>query len=332
MTTLEQHWRTFTWVSALLLLPSLVFRLLVYVRRVCYKVGFFNSKKSTIPVVVIGNITAGGTGKSPTVSALALLLLKHGYRPGIVSRGFGGTACSTPTLITEKTDVAQVGDEPYLHFLKTGVSVVVDKNRPAAIQFIQEKTPCNIVLSDDGLQHYPMARDIEIATIDGECELGNRLLHPAGPLREPASRLKSVDFVISKNKSSYTNDSFSLKPLRFVSTSDNAITLDLNAFSGSEIHAVAAIARPQSFFDSLRKYDIKVIEHAFPDHYFFSKSDLAFGDSIPIVMTEKDAVKITYFNISNAWVMQVGVEFHSDFSQRLLDRIKSLNNAQSTDV
>ena len=253
--------------------------------------------KLSVPVIIVGNITLGGTGKTPLVIYLANALQEQGFKPGIISRGYASQAKSFPYLVTETSLVEEAGDEPYLIAKNTRCRVIIDPKRPRGAQALIDDHGCDVIISDDGLQHYALARDVEIVVIDGKRGLGNENCLPAGPLREPPLRLKEVDFVVMNGEDSkghfahYQPITMHLKPGQCTCLLTNK-TVDIK---GKTVHAVAGIGNPQRFFDTLRELGADVIEHAFPDHYTYFPEDLRFEGDHLIVMTEKDAVKCQAF-------------------------------------
>ena len=302
-----------------LLLPlSGIFWLLIAVRRCLYQLGLLGTHESPVPVIIVGNITAGGTGKTPVTIWLARELCARGFSPGIVSRGYGGSKASTSMRVDGASDPAVVGDEPVLIAKRTGCPVVVDANRVRAAEMLVDDG-ANLIIADDGLQHYRLARTYEICVIDGSRGLGNRHLLPAGPLRETLSRLNEVDQVLvngSLRQGAETLSVVEQNAIEFelaatqVSRLNGSLTRSIAGFAGTTVHAVAAIGNPDRFFDLLRAHDIQVIEHALPDHAKVSRKDLNFGDGFDILMTEKDAVKITGSASDRLW--QVPVELQMD--------------------
>jgi tetraacyldisaccharide 4'-kinase len=263
-----------------------------------------------VPVVVVGNITAGGTGKTPLTIALVEALRARGWRPGVVSRGYGGQQVDRPRLLDERDTPREVGDEPCL-IRQSGVPVAVGRNRPAAAQLLIA-AGCNLVIADDGLQHYRLARDVEICVIDGVRRFGNARLLPAGPLREPLERLGSVDFRVCNGGEAEAGE----VPMRLpgdtaVSLVDASANRPVSDFS--VVHAVAAIGNPSRFFDSLRAHGLQPIEHPFADHHPFTAADFAFGDDLPVLMTDKDAVKCAGFAQAGWWRVPVRAELPLSF-------------------
>lgn len=296
--TLNTIWYKKHFISYLLLPFSWCFSLIVFIRRVLYKIGLLKSYSLSAPVVVVGNITVGGTGKTPLVIYLANLLKEKGYRPGVISRGYGGKNNSSVQVVDQYSNANEVGDEPLLIFKRTQCPVYVCQNRVNAAKSLLDNTGCNVIISDDGLQHYALHRDVEIAVIDEIRQLGNGLLLPAGPLRESKARLKSVDFIISNGKD------MKLIPDTICSLNNQNNKLTIDSIKDN-VRAVAAIGYPQRFFDTLRSLGVEFSEHAFPDHYQFKLSDFNFNKNDMIIMTEKDAVKCFNLNIENAWYLLV---------------------------
>lgn len=305
------------------LLPlSWLFGLCVMLRRCCYRIGIFKVERVSAPVIVVGNITVGGTGKTPFVIWLADWLRTQGYKPGIVSRGLGGkTAHRVPRRVRENDSAEQVGDEALLLTRRTQCPMVICTNRAAAARELLAHTDCDIVISDDGLQHYGLARDIEIVMIDGERRFGNGCLLPAGPLREPVTRLKDVDMVIV-NGSDAKELTMQLELQEVARISAKRVIRGAELSLTTTIHAVAAIGNPERFFQTLRRAGFTVIPHAFPDHYRYQPADLIFNDDLPIVMTAKDAVKCEAFATDNMWCAEVTTKVDERIPELLKEKIK----------
>jgi tetraacyldisaccharide 4'-kinase len=290
-------------------------------RRGLFRIGGLRSVRLPAPVVVIGNISVGGTGKTPLTIAVAAALRARGYRPGVVSRGYGGSQ-REPLLLGEAPDPAQVGDEPCL-IRASGVPVAVGRDRPAAARLLLD-AGCDVLIADDGLQHYRLARDVEICVIDGARRFGNRRLLPAGPLREPLSRLQRVDLRVCNGGVAEPGE----YPMQL--RGNDAIALDggctqaLAGFRGQRVHAVAAIGNPRRFFDSLRAAGVEVIEHAFADHHGFVPADLDFADGLPLLMTDKDAVKCRRFARPGWWRVPVQAHLPAAFYEVLGERLDGL--------
>src|SRR5690348_2228143 len=281
-----------------------LYRAITRVRRALYRRGWKRSERLPVPVIVVGNITAGGAGKTPLVIALVEALRERGFRPGVVSRGYGGSA-QAPMLLDDNPDPRVVGDEPALVRLRTGAPVAIGRDRPRAARLLLQ-TGTDAVIADDGLQHHALARDVEICVVDGARRFGNARLLPAGPMREPLSRLSEMDFIVCNGSEPRAGEiPMHLQAGAVFALRDPASTRALESFSGRRAHAVAGIGHPARFFAMLRGHGIEVIEHPFADHYAYSPSDLAFGDGLPVLMTEKDAVKCRSFAGENTWVVPV---------------------------
>ncbi|NII10912.1 tetraacyldisaccharide 4'-kinase [Oleiagrimonas sp. C23AA] len=299
-----------------------LYRGLSAVRLALYRCHWLTSQRLPVPVLVVGNISLGGTGKTPLVIALVQWLREQGWQPGVVSRGYGGKH-QVPELLDASPDPVRVGDEPCLIRERTGARVAVGRDRATAAQLVIE-AGADIVLTDDGLQHYRLQRDLEICVIDGSRRFGNGWVLPAGPLREPVSRLRSVDFRVCNGGMNQSGEVLMrllgdvAQPLR------EGAPRGVREFAGRRIHAVAGIGHPQRFFDTLRVQGIDVIEHAFPDHHAYTVHDLAFGDDLPVLMTEKDAIKCQAFAQDHWWSVPVRAVLPEDFYRLLGERLKAL--------
>ncbi len=277
-------------LTAWMLSPlALLYHCIVSVRKALYHYGLCKTTKLSVPVIVVGNVTVGGTGKSPMVGWLADYLQSQGFKPGIVSRGYGGSLNKQPTLVTTEHHAHEVGDEALMLFQKTHLPVVVCRDRVAAGQHLLSQTHCNIIISDDGLQHYALDRDLEIIMVDGKRRFGNGWCLPAGPLRELKSRCKKTPWVV------YTNDDkapyhLQLKPSALLHQGQS---IPLEQLHNKTVHAVAGIGHPERFFETLRSLGASVIEHPMPDHHQFTAKDVQFNDEYWVVITAKDAVKCT---------------------------------------
>lgn len=297
-----------------LLLPlSGLYWLLISARRALYRAGLFRRHRAAVPVIVVGNITAGGTGKTPVTIWLARELRDRGFAPGVVSRGYGGSRSGTSMRVDAASDPQVVGDEPVLIARRAGCPVVVDADRARAAEMLAAEG-VNVIIADDGLQHYRLERSYEICVIDGARGLGNRRLLPAGPLRETIDRLCEVDQVLING--SLDGDGSDLTTVEQngiefqlaaaeVSRLDGSLTRPIDRFSGKTVHGVAAIGNPRRFFNMLRAHGMQVIEHAFRDHARLRRSDLEFGDDFDVLMTEKDAVKIDAAVPARYWAVPV---------------------------
>lgn len=305
------------WLFALLLPLSALFAILVYVRQLAFRTGVAGAQQLRRPVIVVGNISVGGTGKTPLVIWLAALLQSRGYRVGIVTRGYRGNSRHWPRAVASSTAPLEVGDEPVMLALRTGAIVVAGPDRVAAAALAIDQG-ADVILSDDGLQHYRLRRDVEIAVIDGHRALGNGMLLPAGPLREPASRLNCVDLIVRTQRASAALAAPSVAAARSVTAKMrlvDAVSLltgerrGLDVFVGSSVHALAAIGNPQGFFTALREQGIQSTVHALPDHATLTPRDIRFDDDAPVLMTEKDAVKCREFADHRHWAVRTELEF-----------------------
>lgn len=322
------HWYKRS-VPAFLLLPlSAVFRALAALRRWLYRMGVLSTVSLSVPVIVVGNIAVGGSGKTPVVQWLVQLLRDAGYRPGVVSRGYGGNL-QGECLVGDGSTAVEVGDEPLLLSRTCACPVAVGRNRPAAAQLLIE-AGCNVVVADDGMQHYRLARDIEIAVLD-PATLGNGWLLPAGPLREPLSRLSGTDLVIAHGRLS-ESVSAAVAPVPCASMHlhgsglqalhDPDVRRELSDFAGQTVHAFAGIGRPERFFEQLRRAGLKVIEHAFPDHHVFVEHDFDEARHAIKLLTAKDAVKCQTFGLEDAWVLPVSAVIEAVAADRILEKLK----------
>jgi subfamily B ATP-binding cassette protein MsbA len=324
---LEKAWYNRSYWLWLLWPLSLVTKKVSELRLKKFLTGKTKSWKANIPLIVVGNIVAGGTGKTPFVIWLSKKLLDLGYKPGVISRGYGGKAKKYPLVMEDSTRVRMSGDEPKLIYQNAKVPVYVSPNRVAAAKQMIEETDCNVIISDDGLQHYQLNRDIEIVIFDGSRGIGNELCLPAGPLREPVKRIESVDFIVSSNKSLSKqgineNAIMKYKATEWVRLSDQK-KVTLNSWPlGKVIHGVAGIGNPSKFFTTLKELNFKVIEHSFPDHYQFTEDDLTFSEKLPIVMTEKDAARCHKIQVKNIWVLKIEAELPDEFALQLVNEIK----------
>lgn len=323
---ITKHWyqRRLTWLTFLLLPFSWLFRLIVSLRRYAFQRGLLQSYRLPVPVIVVGNMTVGGTGKTPCVIWLAQFLRAHGWRPGIVSRGVGGVRQVTPHWM-EQTDLpAVVGDEALLLLRKTHCPMVIGVDRVAAAHELLKRANCNIIISDDGLQHYRLARDIEIVMMDGDRRNGNQQLLPAGPLREPLSRLKNATYQVVTNGGASDKYALSLVPLDLVSVTDPSQIHSLKSFPYQSVHAVAGIGHPLRFFNQLAALGFKTTTHRFPDHHSYQREELVFTDDRPIIMTEKDAVKCRTFADNRYWCLRVTARISDAFEKDLLQTLSNL--------
>lgn len=323
-------WRTRGLWATLLLPLALLFARLAGLRRALYRWGVLRVVKLPVPVIVVGNIAVGGSGKTPVVDWLVRELRIHGYRPGIVSRGYG-SAINGVAVLPAHPDAAIHGDEPALLARLTGCPVAIGADRPAAASALLEAHPeCDVIVSDDGMQHYRLARDIEIAVVD-EATLGNRHLLPAGPLREPASRLRGVDLVIAhgalapKTKHCLpATGSFAMRlsGQDFIALDGSGMRCSAADLARRPVHALAGIGRPERFFEQLRSMGLDVVEHPFPDHHGFVPEDLDFAPGAPKVLTSKDAVKCASFAPAGTWEFPVSAQIDAGAAEIILEKLR----------
>ena len=310
-------------VTRLLVPLALLFGLAAFARRALYRMRLLQVSRVGVPVIVVGNITAGGSGKTPLVLWIVEHLCSARWRPGIVSRGHGGRIASRgepPAEVSAGSDVAVVGDEPLLLARRAQCPVWVGADRVAACRALLTQHPeCDVLVLDDGLQHYALAREVEIAVIDAR-GFGNGHLFPAGPLREPVSRLAAVDAVVCNGDSNAANmkgHTMRMEGREFVRLSDRSRASGAAGLGSKRVHAVAGIGDPPRFFRHLEALGFEVVPHAFPDHHAYTAADLAFGDRLPVVMTEKDAVKCTGFAEPHCWMLPVRAELDAAFGPML---------------
>ena len=304
------------WMRALVPL----YRLLYLLVRLPYALGLRRPAQLPLPLIVVGNLTAGGTGKTPLVMALIGALRARGFNPGVVSRGYGGSA-SAPTLLDEAPDPRVVGDEPALIRRRTGAPVAVGRDRVVAAGLLQG-SGIDVVIADDGLQNPALCRDIGICVVDGQRRFGNGRLLPAGPLREPTARLGKVDFVVCNGGSAQPGEiPMRLQPDLAMPVGHAGSPRNLASFAGGQVHAVAGIGNPQRFFASLRECGLDIIEHAFADHHVFTAGDFAFADALPVLMTEKDAIKCRELADQRLWQVPVDAEIPASFFDAIAQRL-----------
>ena len=277
-------------------------------------------------MIVVGNITSGGTGKTPLIIYLANELKKNGYRPGIISRGYGSKTEGVME-VSQKSDVAEAGDEPMLIQKHTHLPVFVSKDRVLAAKALVKKyAKTDVILSDDGIQHYRLRRDLEVLVIDGTRKFGNGYLLPAGPLREFRSKLKTVDAIVCNHKK-VIDGSYLMKYTGhlLINLKTNK-KIHLNNLSLKNIHAIAGIGNPDRFFDYLKTFNIVFNSSTFQDHYKFSKKDFRDMNDKNIIMTEKDAVKCQQFSRNNFWYLPVIAEVDSKFTDVILKKLRYINH------
>lgn len=326
---LEDAWYKEMYLSIWLVPLSMIYVDVVRLRRFLYRKNLLTSVRLPVPVIIVGNITVGGTGKTPLVVWLVAFLRRQGFKPGVISRGYAGDGEQVIQRVTETSNAAEVGDEPLLLARRCACPVVIGADRPAAARHLLAENDCDIIVSDDGLQHYALQRDIEIAVIDGQRRFGNLYCLPAGPLREPPERIKQVDLVA-------VNGGNNMEPgeYRMECRGDRLINLvsgeqkPLADFVGLACHAVAGIGNPSRFFAALQAAGLNCECLAFPDHHPFTAADLNFKDGQAVIMTEKDAVKCSGFADSHHWYLPIDAELPEAFSEELLTLIEDKIHGQ----
>ncbi len=324
------HWQTKTMASTLLLPLSWLYCLLVGARRLAYRSGVLRTQRLPVPVIVVGNLTVGGTGKTPLVIWLADLMRAHGWRPGIVTRGYGGRQTHWPVPVTPDSDPALVGDEPVLLARRSGCPVAAGPDRAADAHMLLRDHGCDLIISDDGLQHYALERDIDIAVVDGVRRYGNQRCLPAGPLREPLSGLHRVHARVTNGNPLEGEIGMQLEAdaLHNLGTGQ---TLAVSAISThGPVHAVAGIGHPARFFQQLRRLGVEVIEHAYADHHPYVAADIAFPGNTMVIMTEKDAVKCRAYAQAHHWYLAVSARPEPRLASLILNLLEEKRRGQKT--
>jgi len=298
---------------------SAVYRGLARLRRTAYQRGWRPTVEAAVPVIVVGNVSVGGTGKTPFVIWLADQLKQRGRKVGIVTRGYRGKGTEWPRAVAADSDPEEVGDEPVLLARRTSCPVVAGPDRVACVEALLEHTRVDVVLSDDGLQHYRLARAFEIAVVDGARGMGNGLCLPAGPLREPPSRLQEVDAIVVNgtgwgHAGVFRADAVVTKVYHLKDGAERT----LESFRGKPVHAVAGIGNPQRFFDLLLDADLDVESHPLEDHAEITLDELTFDAPGAVLITEKDAVKCEHLKANGVWCVVVDFKFDADSASRLM--------------
>ena len=325
-----KFWYESSPLGALLAPLGWLVALFAVMRRGAYRLGMRRSWQVGCPVVVVGNLSVGGTGKTPLVIAIARLLARHGLRVGVVCRGYRGTASRWPRKVRPDSDPGRVGDEAVLLARRTGSPVAAGPNRIAAARILVRRAKCDVILSDDGLQHLRLDRDVEIVVVDGVRRHGNGRCLPAGPLREPLSRLDSVDLVVVNGVANPGELEMGLVPGHAVNLVDANMTRPLDSFAGSPVHAMCAIGHPERFFRTLEANGLTIVRHSFPDHDPFQESEIRFPDDAPVLMTEKDAVKCERFAGERHWYVPVEAVISAELEARLLALLRARGVAVGT--
>jgi tetraacyldisaccharide 4'-kinase len=335
------HWLRVTPLSVVLLPVSWLFAAATAARRALYRAGLLETRRVPVPVIVVGNLVVGGAGKTPLVLDLVARLIEAGHNPGIVSRGYGGTARGTAkeaTPVHAQSDPAVHGDEPVLLAQRSGAPVWIGRDRAqAAAMLLRAHPECDVIVSDDGLQHYRLARDIEIAVEDDRGH-GNGLLLPAGPLREAAGR--RVDALVINGEIGARRRApiesgggpvfrMTLEPDGFYGLHDRKRPVPKEDLAGKRLHAVAGIGNPERFFRLLDDMGLRAHEHTFPDHHRFSASDLEFSDCDAVLMTEKDAVKCERFARGDLYALRVRAKLDPSFHEFVLTRLRRAHDGRA---
>ena len=333
MPLLEYFWYRLRPVHLVLIPLSVLFGTFAALRRAAYRLGWLHSEHVGIPVIVVGNITVGGTGKTPLVLWLIDLLRKSGYHPGIVTRGYSGS--ERLQQVSSDADPRDTGDEPLLLARRANAPVFAGRKRAAAaLQLLRAHPECDVIVSDDGLQHYALARDIELAVVDGERRFGNGWLLPAGPLREAVGRLKSVHAIVVNGEAELDVVTAPRYRMRVCGTVFRNVgnpqeQARAAQFINRPLHAVAAIGNPARFFSSLESLGLQFRRHPFPDHFAFGADDLVFAGDETVLMTEKDAVKCTAFAKASWWYLPVEAEVDPALGQLILTKLRLRHGRQA---
>ena len=327
MAWIERHWERTTPVSVLLYPMSLLFRAAVAARRAAYRAGVLETVHLPVPVVIVGNVAVGGTGKTPLVLWLAAFLRERGRRPGIVSRGYGGTAAG-PAAVPPDGDPRRYGDEPVMLAQRAGCPVWIGADRAAAGQALLAAHPdCDVIVSDDGLQHYRLARDVEIVVSPADSR--NAWMLPAGPLREPPGRSAGADAIVvhgnlpaaSASPGSPPVYTMTLAGSTFRNLLNPAASAEADRFRHRNVHALAGIGHPQRFFRHLQGLGLDFTAHPFPDHHPFAASDLEFAGADAVLMTEKDAVKCVAYADEHHWALRVDAQVDPALGELVLNKL-----------
>jgi len=307
----------------------LIYRVITFLRKSLYQFHFFKSYRAKVPVVVVGNITLGGTGKSPLVAYLVDSLKEMGFKPGVVSRGYGAAILKDEVReVKVNSLVSEVGDEPLMLKRRINCPIFVSPSRALAVQAL-EKKGCDIVITDDGLQHYALGRDIEICVFDGERKWGNGRLLPMGPMREPLQRINTTDFVVVNGADWVASFQPKIAAFRMDLEASNLQSLNsdeelsLSEIKGRRVDAIAGIGNPERFFNTLVMKGLLVESHGFNDHHAYTQSDVCFDADRPLIMTEKDAVKCRTFNLQDAWYLPVSAKLNGDLAVQIVTALKS---------
>ncbi|NOQ13220.1 MAG: tetraacyldisaccharide 4'-kinase [Methyloprofundus sp.] len=320
---LNEVWYKDHFVGTWLMPLSFIFTDVVKFRRWMYKKGFKPVEKLPVPVIIVGNITLGGTGKTPLVIYIAQQLKAAGFNPGVISRGYGGQSETWPLKVTADSEALQVGDEPLLIAQQLDCPVAVGPVRADSARLLLDSEACDVIISDDGLQHYALHRDIEIVVIDGVRRFGNNFCLPSGPLREPQERIREVDFVICNGGEAEENEIPMQLEGAYAVNMQTQERKALIEFKALNCHAMAGIGNPQRFFNLLKQYGLDCQTDSFPDHYAYSEKDIHYKGAEAIFMTEKDAVKCLAFASEQHWFVPVRAKLESPFIENLISLLRT---------
>lgn len=309
-------------LSHLLLPLAWLYCAIVRLRRLGYRRGWLKSRRLAVPVIVAGNITVGGTGKTPLVLWLVEFLRRQGYKPGVVTGGYGGVGKEWPSLVKKDSDPFEVGDESVMLARRSGCPVAAGPDRVVAGEVLAANAGCDMIVSDDGLQHYRLQRDLEILVVDASRGFGNGRCLPAGPLREPVARRYDVDMTVCNGGPCPGGQVMHLVPGRLINLVDRELSRDLSELRRQRVTAVAGIGNPDRFFALLRHHGLHLDERPYSDHCRFGAEDVASWPAGPVIMTEKDAVKCEGFARRDHWYLPVEVRVDADFEALLLDKLK----------
>jgi len=315
---LEQAWYGKTGLTLVLKPLSWLFIAIVVIRRYLYKFNIIKSTRLSVPVIIIGNLSVGGTGKTPLVIWLAEYLKSAGYKPGVLSRGYSGKALKWPQQVRPDADPVMVGDEAVVIARRTGCPMAVGPDRVAAGEALLKYSDCDVLLSDDGLQHYALQRDIEVLVIDGIRRFGNGYCLPSGPLRECPSRKNEVDCKVTNGVAAQGEYAMTYHGTMVINLLSGE-TRELKSFSEDKITAVAGIGNPDRFFNYLRSNGLRLDARAFPDHFHYQKDSILVGEEDTVLMTEKDAVKCQRYAKSNWWYVPVDVDLPKEFGLEIIN-------------
>lgn len=296
---------------------SLLWQWGMQLRHCLYRYGFLKTTTFDVPIIVVGNLTVGGNGKTPLLIALTELLVELGFKPGIVSRGYGGKLKKGTLWVTADSDVGLVGDEPLLLARRLSCPLVIGAKRVEAVKTLLARSDCNVILSDDGLQHLAMGRTMEVIVVDGLRQFGNGFCLPAGPLREGVARLNTTSWVVYHSTDEQYEQRFFLQPQCFRSVTQPEITRSLSAFADQSVAMITAIGYPQRFLRTLQDLHIQCEPHFFRDHHAYTRQELLAYERKTLLMTEKDAVKCHQFPLQDAWYLEVKAVLSETLEQQL---------------